>query len=65
MNSSCKPSLFPDAFRQTVVDLFREFYKLTINACIYKPIVSGYTEANDHKGLAEHTNRNRRDLKKN
>ena len=31
-NSSCKTSLYSDAFRLTVVDLFRVFYKLKLNA---------------------------------
>ena len=34
---SCKTSLFSDAFRLTVVNFLREFYKLTPNACINKP----------------------------
>ena len=36
-NGSCKISLFPDAFRLTVVNFFGEFYNLTLNTCIYKP----------------------------
>ena len=34
--SSSKTSVFADAFRLTVVDLFREFYMLKLNVCIYK-----------------------------
>ena len=36
-NSSCKNSLFSDAFRLTVAQFFRKFYKLKLNACIYEP----------------------------
>ena len=36
-NSSCKTSLFFDAFRLTVIDFFREFYKFKVNTFIYKP----------------------------
>ena len=32
MNGSCKTSLFSDAFVLAVVNFFREFYKLKLNA---------------------------------
>lgn len=51
-SSSCKASLFSDAFHLTVVDFFWEFYKLTLNACIYKPWVAATMGANIYKGLA-------------
>ena len=41
------------------VNFFREFYKLTLNAYIYKPLLTAIAEANDHKGLAGPTSRNR------
>ena len=31
---------------------FREFYKLTLNAYIYKPLLAAISGANDHVGLA-------------
>ena len=34
-NSGCKTSIFSDPFHPAVVDFFREFYKLKLNACIY------------------------------
>ena len=54
-----KTSLFFDAFRLTVVNFFREFYKLTLNAYIYKPLLAAIAGANDHKGLAGPTSRNK------
>ena len=38
--SSCKTSLISDAFYLTVFKFFREFYKLTLNTCIYKPYLA-------------------------
>ena len=35
-NISCKTFLFSDAFRPTAVDFFKEFYKLILQASIYK-----------------------------
>ena len=47
-------------YRLTVVNFFRELYKLTLNAYIYKPLFTGQLRgANDHKGLAGPTTRNR------
>ena len=34
-NNGCKTSIFSDPFHPAVVDFFREFYKLKLNACIY------------------------------
>ena len=47
-NSSCKTSSFSDAFRLTVVNFFREFYKLTLNANIYKLSLAAIAGAYDH-----------------
>ena len=46
-------------FRLTVVNFFREFYKLTLNAYIYKPLLAAIARANDYKGLTGPTSRNR------
>ena len=46
-------------FRLTVVNFFREFYKLTLNAYIYKPLLSAIARANGHKGSAGPTSKNR------
>ena len=46
-------------FRLTVVNFLREFNKSTPNACIYKPLLAANAGANDHKGLAGPTSRNR------
>ena len=39
---SCKTSLFSDAFRLTFVNFFREFYKSTPNAYIYKALLAAF-----------------------
>ena len=64
MNSSFKTSLFSDAFRLTLVSFFREFYKLTVSAYIYKPLLTAIAGANDHKGFAGPTSRNRQSCEK-
>ena len=57
MNGSCKTSLFSDAFVLAVVNFFREFYKLKLNACIYKPyLVATRWPVTINKGLAGHRN---------
>ena len=43
----------------TVVSFFRDFYKLTLNAYICKPLLTATVGANDHNGLAGPTSRNR------
>ena len=48
-----------DAFRLPIVNFLREFYKLTLNAYIYKPLLTAIAGANDHKGLAGPTSRNK------
>ena len=64
MNSRGKTSSFSDAFRLTVVNFFEEFYKLTLNAYIYKPLLAAIAEANDHMGLIGPTSRNRQSYEK-
>ena len=51
-------------FRLTVVNFFREFYKLTLNAYIYMLLLAAIAGANDHKGLAGPTSRNRQSSEK-
>ena len=64
MNSGYKTSLYSDAFRLTVVNFFREFYKLTLNAYICRPLLAAIAGTNDHKRLAGPTGRNRQSCEK-